>query len=219
MGRVALIPAAPVLLPDVDLSESESTAEVRAEIREMLTTADHWALPVETLPVLLGLGGFGIDRGIDTRTGERLDGEDWVRAVAGLDTPAREHCALAHPGLSAAALHAHAAGVSIGPIDSGTDVLVPIDLSAAATADAPLAPVDGAQEFDAGVVAAIRDGDIRALRAAVDAAGGVHADLALLDAALDTLAAAPIASRIVLDVGIHDVRTVCAVIGVGDDST
>lgn len=213
MGRLALIPAAPVLLPDVDLSEPESIAEVRAGIRETLTSADHWVLPVDTLPALLGLGGFGIDRGIDTRTGERLDGADWVQAVADLDAAERERCATAHPGLSIAALHADDAGVSIGALGSGEDILVPIDLSAAASADSPLAPVPGARDFDTEVVDAVRTGDLARLREAVGSATAVHADLGLLGAVPTTTPTTPpTTTTITVDTTVHDVRTLCAVI-------
>lgn len=211
MGRLALIPSAPVLLPDVDLSETESVAEVRAGIRATLTSADRWALPVDMLPTLLGLGGFGIDRGIDTRTGERLDGADWENAVADLDTAERARCATAHPGLSIAALHADDAGVSIGALGSGEDILVPIDLSAAASADSPLAPVAGAREFDTAVVDAVRAGDLARLIEAVGSAAAVHADLDLLGRALGTTTTTSRhRTTIIVDTTVHDVRTLCA---------
>ncbi|MCM1014279.1 MULTISPECIES: hypothetical protein [Brevibacterium] len=211
MGRLALIPSAPVLLPDVDLSETESVAEVRAGIRATLTSADRWALPVDMLPTLLGLGGFGIDRGIDTRTGKRLDGADWVEAATELDEAEREHCVTAHPGLSVASLHAHDAGVTIGPLGSSDDILIPIDLSAAASADSPLAPVAGAREFDTAVVDAVRAGDLERLRDLVGKAAAVHADLDLLGRALGTTTTTSRhRTTIIVDTTVHDVRTLCA---------
>ncbi len=102
MGRLALIPAAPVLLPDIDASEAASAVRVRTAITDLLSTADLWALPVDAPPAVLGLGGFGIDRGLDTRTGQRLDGDDWVNAVSGLAEDDRDTCTTAHPGLAVA---------------------------------------------------------------------------------------------------------------------
>lgn len=215
MGRLALIPAAPVLLPDIDASEAASAVRVRTAITDLLSTADLWALPVDALPAVLGLGGFGIDRGLDTRTGQRLDGDDWVNAVSGLAEDDRDTCTTAHPGLAVAALHAHAAEAAIGPLGSSDSVLVPIDLSAAASANAPLAPVPGARDFDSAFMAAVRTGDLNGLRDAVSRAGAVHADLELLGAALDHLGEEPHTggTTVLIDETIHEVRTVCAVIG------
>src|SRR5699024_7837828 len=84
MGSYAIIPAAPVLLDDVDLIETAQTAELRATIRTALQTQPSWALPVDTLPPVAGLGGWGIDRGIDTRSGRLLTGSHWVDAVESL---------------------------------------------------------------------------------------------------------------------------------------
>ena len=215
MGRLALIPAAPVLLPDIDASGAASAVRVRTAITDLLSTADLWALPVDALPAVLGLGGFGIDRGLDTRTGQRLDGDDWVNAVSGLAEDDRDTCTTAHPGLAVAALHAHAAEAAIGPLGSSDSVLVPIDLSAAASANAPLAPVPGARDFDSAFMAAVRTGDLNGLRDAVSRAGAVHADLELLGAALDHLGVEPHTggTTVLIDETVHEVRTVCAVIG------
>ena len=72
MGTVAVIPAAPVLLEGIDHRETEHIGRLRQRIQAVLAARPDWALPVEDLPPVLGLGGWGIDRGIDTRTGALL---------------------------------------------------------------------------------------------------------------------------------------------------
>src|SRR5699024_5231861 len=47
MGSYAIIPAAAVLLDDVDLVETRQTAELRATFRATLRTQPSWALPVQ----------------------------------------------------------------------------------------------------------------------------------------------------------------------------
>ncbi|MFE2658029.1 MULTISPECIES: hypothetical protein [unclassified Brevibacterium] len=214
MRRLALIPATPVLLSHIDRTEPRRSLAARAAILDVLAIASAWALPVDTLPVLLGLGGFGIDRGIDTRTGDLLEADAWVDAVTALDEDERDACRTAHPGLAIAALHAHEVGVTIGAAGTSEDMLAPIDLSGAASADAPLAPVPGASDFDADVAAAIARWDTPTLRTAVSGARAVHADLDLLGAALDHPEVGTPGTRevtIVHDSTVHDVRTLCAV--------
>src|SRR5699024_2041733 len=145
-----IIPAAPVLLDDVDLIETAQRAELRATIRATLRTQPSWALPVETLPPVAGLGGWGIDRGIDTVSGRLLTGSHWVEAVESLAA-----AEAVDPAVIIALLHAHSADVEVGPLGSSPNLLLPIDLSAAVTDNAPLAPVDGAADFDAAVVTAL----------------------------------------------------------------
>jgi hypothetical protein len=155
MGTCALIPAAPVLLDDIDRSEPPRIAQLRESIRQVLRTEDSWALPVETLPPVAGLGGWGIDRGIDMETGRLLTGEEWVGAVESLTPEERRIAEAADPAVIIALLHAYAAEVAVGPIGSSENLLLPLDLSGAATDDAPLAPVDGAAEYDAALVEAL----------------------------------------------------------------
>ncbi|WP_166972606.1 hypothetical protein [Brevibacterium atlanticum] len=155
MGTSALIPAAPVLLDDVDRSEPPQIARLREAIRQVLRTEESWALPVETLPPVAGLGGWGIDRGIETETGRLLTGPEWIEAVESLTPADRQLAEAADPAIIVALLHAHAAEVAVGPIGSSENLLLPLDLSGAATDDAPLAPIDGAAEFDADLVDAL----------------------------------------------------------------
>src|SRR5699024_8425252 len=109
MGSYAIIPAAPVLLDDVDLIETRQTAELRATIRATLRTRPSWALPVESLPPVAGLGGWGIDRGIDTVSGRMLTGSHWVEAVESLTDADRAAAEAVDPAVIVALLHAHSA--------------------------------------------------------------------------------------------------------------
>ncbi|MGC2942136.1 MULTISPECIES: hypothetical protein [unclassified Brevibacterium] len=158
MGAFAIIPAAPVLLDDIDGSEPVRMVELRTAIRETLRTQTDWALPIDTLPPVAGLGGWGIDRGVDTRTGRLLCGSEWVETVEALTEEERTVAEAADAAVIVAILHARAADVEIGPIGSSENLLLPIDLSGAATDDAPLAPIDGAAEFDIAVIEALTSG-------------------------------------------------------------
>lgn len=218
MPSFAIIPAAPIFLAEVNLAESTRIRELRASIESNLAAHARWALPVNVLPPLAGLGGLGIDRGIDTRTGERLDGDEWVRAVSALDAVDRADCESAHPATSVALLHAHAAGVQVGPLGSSGNLLIPIDLSVAASADAPLAPVPGAAEADEQLVHALTVGDAGTMAAVIALADDVHADLELLDAAATRMMTREANGysfstvfdfTTVFDETIHDVRSLC----------
>ncbi len=155
------------------------------------------ALPVRELPTLAGLGGYGIDDGVDLRSGMRLRAEAWRAACERLTPAQREASIAAHPAIGVAALHAHAAGVQLAgwgepraPRTSAAaaapaHLVVPIDLSGASSADGPLAPVDGADDFDAAVLAALTAGDENSLREYIDRAPCFHADLDMLGAAFD----------------------------------
>lgn len=212
MTVFAIIPAAPILLPDVDSAETARIGALRTAIETVLAQRLAWALPVHELPVLAGLGGWGIDRGIDTRTGKMLHGQQWVQAVSALDPTQRAACESAHPAIAVALLHAHDCGVRIGPLGSSDDLLMPIDLSVAATDEAPLAPVPGAADADEGLVSAVTAGNGPALVSALAAARDVHADLELLKAgaahmleqgrSVWSFAAA-------FDENVHDVRSLC----------
>ncbi|MDN5806419.1 MAG: hypothetical protein L0J17_11830 [Brevibacterium sp.] len=211
MPSFAIIPAAPILLAGVNLAETANIARLRAAIESCLLSKAAWALPVRELPPLAGLGGLGIDRGIDTRDGELLEDEDWVQAVSELAPAHRAACESAHPAIAVAALHAHAAGVRIGPLGSSADLLIPIDLSVAASENAPLAPVPDAVEANDRVVNSLTGDDARTISAASTAAADVHADLDLLAAALDTLNQEPsdYSFRTVFDESVHEVRSLC----------
>ncbi|MCF2572931.1 hypothetical protein [Brevibacterium sp. UCMA 11754] len=212
MRSFAIIPAAPILLAGVDLAETATAVALRTSIESALLTKASWALPISGLPPLAGLGGLGIDRGIDTRTNELLEGEDWVQAVSELSPANRADCESAHPAIAVALLHAHASGVRIGPLGSSDDLLVPIDLSAAASYNAPLAPVPLAAEADDRIVRSLQDGDIGAVSAAIAAAADVHADLDLLDAAVVHMRAhggRNYSFTTVFDERVHEVRSLC----------
>ncbi len=213
MARFALIPAAPVLLENVDLLETSRIADLRAAVEGVLSRRERWSLPVETLPPLAGLGGYGIDRGVDTRTGEMLEGADWVQAVTDLDPDERAASESAHPGIAVTLLHAHAAGVMIVPLGSADDLVVPLDLSVAATEDAPLAPAPGADSFNQAFIDALHADDLSALHAVIDTAAEVHAEMGLLTTALTHLQQRRTGSftldELVFDVDIHDVRSLC----------
>ena len=215
MGAFAIIPAAPVLLEKIDRSEATRMVELRTAIRDTLRTQTRWALPIETLPPVAGLGGWGIDRGVDTRTGRLLCGPDWVETVGALTVEARRVAEAADPAIIVAILHAHAAGVDIGPLGSSENLLLPIDLSGAATEDAPLAPIDGAAEFDAAVVETLTSGatmDTERLLEHCERAETVAANLSGLAAGIRyTVDRGARVSTLVpaVDESVHEVRTLC----------
>ena len=215
MGAFAIIPAAPVLLENIDRSETARMAELRTAARDTVSTQTDWALPIETLPPVAGLGGWGIDRGVDTRTGRLLSGTDWVDTVDTLTMDERRLAEAADPAVIVAILHAHAAGVDIGPLGSSENLLLPIDLSGAATEDAPLAPIDGAAEFDAAVVETLTSGttmDTERLLEHCEQAETMAANLSVLAAgirhAVDQGARFSSLEPIV-DERVHEVRTFC----------
>lgn len=217
MPSFVIIPAAPILLADVDLAEPTRITELRASIESCLARHPTWALPVNELPPMAGLGGLGIDRGIDTRTGELLEGKRWVQAVSDLDPPARAACESVHPGIAVALLHSHACNVRIGPLGSSDDLLIPIDLSVAASESAPLAPVSGAAEADDRIVRALVSArDVTAVAAAVAGVAAadddVHADLELLAAAAEHMKSQDSTDywfSTVFDETVHEVRSLC----------
>lgn len=215
MGAFAIIPAAPVLLDDVDLIETAQTVELRAAIRTALRTQPSWALPVETLPPVAGLGGWGIDRGIDTGSGRLLTGSQWVDAVESLTEAERVAAETVDPAVIVGLLHAHSAEVEVGPLGSSPNLLLPIDLSAAVTDNAPLAPVDGAANFDDRVVEALTGtAEIDADRLLELCAGAedVHADLTSLRVGFRHIVerrgiiSSP---KLTVDERVHEVRSLC----------
>ncbi|WP_193071939.1 hypothetical protein [Brevibacterium sp. FME37] len=212
MPEFAIIPAAPILLDGVDLAESAQIGPLRTVIESILQTKTKWALPVRELPPVAGLGGLGIDRGIDTRTNELLEGEEWVETVSALNPAERAASESAHPAIAVALLHAHSCGVRIGTLGSTDDLMIPIDLSVAASGNAPLAPVPGAAEADARVVHALTAGDVDAVVAATSAGADVHADLDLLDAATAHMLlreGTDYSFSTVFDENVHEVRSLC----------
>lgn len=216
MAAFAIIPAAPVLLASIDGLESARTAELRSRMEDLLTTQKSWALPVDTLPPVAGLGGWGIDRGIVTRTGELLIGTEWVEAVMSLSEGERAASETADPAIIVGLLHAHAAGVAVGARDTSENMLAPIDLSAAASADAPLAPVDGAADFDEQIVTALTGADpidSSTLLALTAEAESFHANFAALEASvrqLDRLGRRFGPLDVIFDESVHEVRSLCA---------
>lgn len=212
MPSFAIIPAAPILLAGVDLAETANVARLRAWIESSLMCRPAWALPVRELPPLAGLGGLGIDLGIDIRTNELLEGEDWLQAVFELSPALRAACESAHPGIAVALLHAHSVGVRVGPLGSTDDLLVPIDLSVAASENAPLAPVPGAAEVDERIVRSLTVGGARTVASAISAADDVHADLDLLAAAAAHMLdqeSSDYSFDTVFDDYVHEVRSLC----------
>lgn len=220
MPSFAIIPAAPIFLADVDLAEGPRLQELRAAIESNLAAHARWALPIDVLPPLAGLGGLGIDRGIDTRTGQLLEDDEWVQAVSEIDAVARAACESAHPAIGVALLHAHAVGVQVGPMGSSEELLIPIDLSVAASSDAPLAPVPGAAESDERLVQALTAGDGATTTAVIAGAAGLHSDLALLDAAASRMLVQESGEpsfttafdfTTVFDETVHEVRSLCGI--------
>ncbi|MCU4297838.1 hypothetical protein D3I60_12260 [Brevibacterium permense] len=215
MGAFAIIPAAPVLLENIDLSETSRMVELRTAIRDTVSTQTDWALPVETLPPVAGLGGWGIDRGVDIRTGQYLSGTDWVETVDTLTTDERRLAEAADSAIIVAILHAHAAGIDFGPLGSSENLLLPIDFSGAASEDAPLAPIDGAAEFDRAVIETLTSGtsiDPEPLFDLCDQAETMAANLSVLAAgirhAVDQGARFSSLEPVV-DERVHEVRTLC----------
>lgn len=223
MGAFAIIPAAPVLLDEIDRNETARMVELRSVIRDLLRTQTRWTLPVEVLPPVAGLGGWGIDRGLDTSTGRLLTGDDWIAAVESLTVEERELAEAADPAVIVALLHAHAAGVEVGPFGASENLLLPMDLSAAATESAPLAPIDGAAEFDAEVVEALANGGSAQSGSTIDAsrlsdlcsrAADFHANLTMLDNGrrhVSEQGACLFSPEIIVDERVHDVRSLCGI--------
>lgn len=215
MSGFAIIPAAPVLLDDIDRTETVRTAGLRAKIREILGTHSNWALPIDTLPPVAGLGGWGIDRGLDLRTGRLHTGGAWVELVESLTETERSLAEAVDSAIIVALLHAHATGVEVGALGSSANLLLPVDLSGAAAEEAPLAPVDGAAEFDTAVVAALTAGATIEAAAVVDLCAqgeSMHANLSVLEAGIQHLIeqGAEISSVDVrFDERVHEVRSLC----------
>ena len=171
--RAAVVPAAPVYTAGV--TRTRTPAE--DTLRQTMLTAIAWAagesteIGIDADTPLVGLGPYGIDRGVDMRTGQLLTGSAWQAAVAELaDEAARQavHDACARAG--SAALLAVEAGLTPVPLDRVQAALITFDFSATSTPDGPLAPVEGAPEHDRALMEAIQAGQAQALtHAAQDA--------------------------------------------------
>lgn len=205
--RIDIVPAAPYwALCAAGAASPPAEAAHRRRIRAAF--ARPAVLPVPALPPVAGLGAFGIDAGVDLRTGQRLTGREWEHRCAQLTGDERSAALAAHPAVGVAALLAARSGgalrpwpVSASPARPGgapqthpggapDHLVLPIDLSAASTADGPLAAVPGAEEFDAAVLAALARRDAAGLRRCAAQAERFAADLTLLLAALELAAAA-----------------------------
>ncbi|PKY69441.1 hypothetical protein CYJ40_10440 [Brevibacterium ravenspurgense] len=164
--RAAVVPAAPVYTTGV--TRTRTPAE--DTLRQAMLTAIAWAagdsteLGIDADTPLVGLGPYGIDRGVDMRTGQLLTGSAWQDAVVELtDEAARQavHDACARAG--SAALLAVEAGLTPVPLDRAQAALITFDFSATSTPDGPLAPVEGAPEHDRALMEAIQAGQAQAL--------------------------------------------------------
>lgn len=197
-----IVPGTPLLVPGVDRREPPELTHLRDRIADLLRESDTWVVPLAAtaVPPLLSLGGLGIDAGARVRMSpgcgrvgpaELVTGTALAEAVDGLDTGGAEQAAGTSTGVVVGALLAAAAGadVHLHPCggESGTPphpdrpagpLLVPVDFSAAAHPDAPLAPREGADAFDERLEQALTGPLERAeLRALGDAANRFAAAL------------------------------------------
>lgn len=168
-----IVPGTPLLLPGVDRLEPEPLTHLRECVTAHLAGSDSWVVPLAStaVPPLLSLGGLGIDAGARVRISrecgrvgpaELVTGPALTEAVASLDTADAEHAASTSTAAVVATLLAASAGAEVHLHAMGTGaaapaheidcsagpLLLPIDFSAAAHPDAPLAPRDGADAFD-----------------------------------------------------------------------
>ena len=162
----AVVPAAPVYTAGV--TRTRTPAE--AALRQAMLTAIAWAagesteIGIDADTPLVGLGPYGIDRGVDMSTGQLLTGNAWQAAVAELpDEAARQAVQDACARAGSAALLAVEAGLTPVPLDRAQAVLITFDFSATSTPDGPLAPVEGAAEHDRALMEAIQAGQAQAL--------------------------------------------------------
>ncbi|WP_141741540.1 hypothetical protein [Brevibacterium sp. HMSC08F02] len=139
-------------------------------LRQAMLTAIAWAagesteIGIDADTPLVGLGPYGIDRGVDMRTGQLLTGNAWQAAVAELpDEAARQTVQDACARAGSAALLAVEAGLTPVPLDRAQAALITFDFSATSTPDGPLAPVEGAPEHDRALMEAIQASQAQAL--------------------------------------------------------
>ncbi|OFT27198.1 hypothetical protein HMPREF3172_00865 [Brevibacterium sp. HMSC08F02] len=164
--RAAVVPAAPVYTAGV--TRTRTPAE--DTLRQAMLTAIAWAagesteIGIDADTPLVGLGPYGIDRGVDMRTGQLLTGNAWQAAVAELpDEAARQTVQDACARAGSAALLAVEAGLTPVPLDRAQAALITFDFSATSTPDGPLAPVEGAPEHDRALMEAIQASQAQAL--------------------------------------------------------
>lgn len=164
--RAAVVPAAPVYTAGV--TRTRTPAE--DTLRQAMLTAIAWAagesteIGIDAGTPLVGLGPYGIDRGVDMSTGQLLTGNAWQVAVAELpDEAARQAVQDACARAGSAALLAVEAGLTPVPLDRAQAALITFDFSATSTPDGPLAPVEGAPEHDRALMEAIQAGQAQAL--------------------------------------------------------
>lgn len=171
--RAAVVPAAPVYTTGV--TRTRTPAE--DTLRQAMLIAIAWAagesteIGIDADTPVVGLGPYGIDRGVDMSTGQLLTGSAWQAAVAELpDEAARQAVQDACARAGSAALLAVEAGLTPVPLDRAQAALITFDFSATSTPDGPLAPVEGAPEHDRALMEAIQAGQAQALtHAAQDA--------------------------------------------------
>lgn len=187
-----VVPGTPLLLPGVDPREPGRMAHLRAHVVALLREAPDWVLPVPAVPPALSLGGLGIHRGASVRIAGScgwvdadalLDGPDLARLVDGLEDAEAARAGKTGHGTVVAALLAAQAGARVHLHAGGADcpgeapLLLPVDFSAAAHPDAPLAPRTGADGFDDRLLRALRGPvDTTAIAALADEAPGFAAD-------------------------------------------
>lgn len=205
-GRAGLvIPGTPLLLPGADPREPGRMTRLRACVVSLLQESPVWVLPVPApaVPPALSLGGLGVAIGASVRgTGPcgrvepdaLCDGPGLARLIDGLDDAEAARTAQTAHGTVVAALlaaqsgarvHLHAGAADCPEADA--PLLLPVDFSAAAHPDAPLAPRSGADDFDDRLLRALRGPvDPATLTALADEAHGFAADpgpLVLIDLA------------------------------------
>ncbi|MCQ9367693.1 hypothetical protein NQ038_04735 [Brevibacterium sp. 50QC2O2] len=203
-ARLVVLPTAPAYVPGVNPGATTRQRAFSARVVDLLAGPTPLTFPARRLPALAGLGGYGLDRGVDLRTGTHICvGAAWRAACARLKEEERRACLAAHSGLGVVAelvaasgpagrLRAWPAleperGQAVGSTDpvgaAGPElVIVPVDLSARSTPDGPLAPLPGAAEFDRAVLAALRAWDVPGLE-------DLHRDQARFAADLDAVVA------------------------------
>lgn len=199
--RALVLPGTPLLLPGVDAGEPAEMRQLRDDLLTRLADGAQWHLPVPAVPPVVSLGGLGVDRGAvvrrtgtgtgTIRSGEAVRGAALAAAVTGLTEAEAATARELAPALAVAALLAVEAGAVVrlrAPdahpgADDDAPWLLPIDFSAAAHTEAPLAPRPGAADFDDALEAALTGPvDTAALRALVDRAPGAAAHIDALTA-------------------------------------
>ncbi|WP_349827664.1 hypothetical protein [Brevibacterium litoralis] len=206
--RAVLMPATPLVLSGIDHGEPAALTRLRERLHGTLRAEyDRTGRPLVLhvtgpVPEVVGLGGLGIDRGLRVAVSGTvpadvvaLDSQDYRTALEeiraeSLDIPT-----------VVALMATHEAGVPVhlaastdrtpplsGTVPSSGTALVPLDLSAVAHPDGPLAPVEGAAETNTALVNALLGGarEDRALVERILEIGVPGAALGHLTALLDS---------------------------------